>query len=88
MRKHVDVNNYTRPVHTSGVQVTYICDMTNTQLMLKDELVDAAMLYKDAPECAKTYILNQHLRRVHVRCIHRGMTPEQAKHTLYQILND
>jgi hypothetical protein len=27
VRQHVHVNNYTRIVHTSGVQVTYVCVM-------------------------------------------------------------
>lgn len=82
------VNNSACFVHTSGVQVTYIWDMTNTQTLLSDMLVDAAMLYKQAPDCAKSYIKMEHLNRIHLRCIHGGMTAQQVKDIFNKVLND
>ena len=82
------MNKYTRIVHTSDVQTTYIWDMTKTQLLLSDALVSAAILYKEAPESAKPYLKMEHLNRTYVMCIHRGLTEEQASDILNKVLND
>lgn len=51
-------------------------------------LISAAILYRDAPESAKSYLKIEHLTRTYMMCVHRGLTEEQASGILKKVLND